>query len=137
MSEGDLSAAWRVLALVCAASFVSTLDITVVVVAFSDIGKSFDVSRAQLSWVITVYTITAAAMLVPSGRLSDRIGSGRVFLLGVSMFTLGSLLSGLAPKPEVRTSPRLCAIGPHSAVQVVSGAILMYCGYRRLLAAVP
>ena len=107
MGEGDSSAAWRVLALVCAAAFVSTLDITVVVVAFSDIGKSFDVSRAQLSWVITVYTITAAAMLVPSGRLSDRIGSGRVFLLGISMFTLGSLLSGLAPNVSVLIGARM------------------------------
>jgi len=124
VSEGDLSAAWRVLALVCAASFVSTLDITVVVVAFSDIGKSFDVSRAQLSWVITVYTITAAAMLVPSGRLSDRIGSGRVFLLGVSMFTLGSLLSGLAPNVTVLIGARMVqALG--SALQTPASLSLI------------
>src|SRR5688572_29244411 len=101
-------AAWRVLALVCAASFVSTLDITVVVVAFNDIRDSFsNVSRAELSWVITVYTITAAAMLVPSGRLADRIGSGRVFLLGVALFAFGSLLSGLAPNVRVLIGARM------------------------------
>ena len=108
MREDDLGAAWRVLALVCAASFVSTLDITVVVVAFNDIRDSFsNVSRAELSWVITVYTITAAAMLVPSGRLADRIGCGRVFLLGVGMFSLGSLLSGLAPNVRMLIAARM------------------------------
>ena len=71
MREEDLGAAWRVLALVCAASFVSTLDITVVVVAFNNIRESFtNVSRAELSWVITVYTITAAAFSSPASRCS-------------------------------------------------------------------
>jgi len=115
--DEDLGASWRVLALVCAAAFVSTLDITVVVVAFNDIRESFtDVSRAQLSWVITVYTITAAAMLVPSGRLADRIGCGRVFLLGMGMFSLGSLLSGLAPNVRVLIGARM--------VQALGSALL-------------
>jgi EmrB/QacA subfamily drug resistance transporter len=123
--EGDLGAAWRVLALVCAASFVSTLDIAVVVVAFNDIRQSFsNVSRAELSWVITVYTITAAAMLVPSGRLADRIGSGRVFLLGVGLFALGSLLSGLAPNVRVLIGARMVqAVG--SAMQTPSSLSLI------------
>ena len=117
MRDEDLGASWRVLALVCAAAFVSTLDITVVVVAFNDIRESFtDVSRAQLSWVITVYTITAAAMLVPSGRLADRIGCGRVFLLGMGMFSLGSLLSGLAPNVRVLIGARM--------VQALGSALL-------------
>jgi EmrB/QacA subfamily drug resistance transporter len=120
-----MGAAWRVLALVCAASFVSTLDITVVVVAFNDIRESFsNVSRAELSWVITVYTITAAAMLVPSGRLADRIGSGRVFLLGVGLFALGSLLSGLAPNVRVLIGARMVqAVG--SAMQTPSSLSLI------------
>jgi EmrB/QacA subfamily drug resistance transporter len=121
----DMGAAWRVLALVCAASFVSTLDITVVVVAFNDIRDSFtNVSQAELSWVITVYTITAAAMLVPSGRLADRIGSGRVFLLGVGMFSLGSLLSGLAPNVRLLIGARMVqALG--SAMQAPSSLSLI------------
>lgn len=125
MGGDDLGAAWRVLALVCAASFVSTLDITVVVVAFNDIRDSFEgVSSAELSWVITVYTITAAAMLVPSGRLADRIGSGRVFLLGVGMFALGSLLSGLAPNVRMLIGARMVqALG--SAMQAPSSLSLI------------
>jgi EmrB/QacA subfamily drug resistance transporter len=125
VQDGGLGAAWRVLAIVCAASFVSTLDITVVVVAFNDIRESFPgVSRAELSWVITVYTITAAAMLVPSGRLADRIGSGRVFLLGVGMFALGSLLSGLAPNVRMLIGARMVqAFG--SAMQAPSSLALI------------
>ena len=125
MREEDLGAAWRVLALVCAASFVSTLDITVVVVAFNDIRESFtNVSRAELSWVITVYTITAAAMLVPAGRLADRVGCARVFLAGVGMFTLGSLMSGLAPNVRVLIGARVVqAVG--SAMQTPSSLSLI------------
>lgn len=88
---------YRTLALTCAASFVSTLDISIVIVAFGDIQKSFAASNAALSWVLTAYTLVAAALLVPSGRLSDRVGPHRTFLLGIAVFTLGSLLSGLAP----------------------------------------
>lgn len=84
------------LAIVCLMSFISTLDITVVLVAFDDMRKSFDASAASLSWVITAYTIVAAALLVPSGRSADKRGARTSFLLGVGLFTLGSLLSGLS-----------------------------------------
>lgn len=88
--------AWLALALTCAASFVSTLDLSIVIVAFDDMQASFHVSTAALSWVITSYTIVAAAMLVPSGRLTDRIGARTTFVAGIGLFALGSLLSGLA-----------------------------------------
>jgi EmrB/QacA subfamily drug resistance transporter len=87
---------WIALSLVCLMSFISTLDITVVLVAFDDMRESFDASAAALSWVVTAYTIVAAALLVPSGRAADRRGARTSFLLGVALFTLGSLLSGLA-----------------------------------------
>src|SRR5690606_11892025 len=64
--------------------------------AFDDIRRTFDASTASLSWVLTAYTIIAAALLVPSGRLSDRIGARRTFLAGIGLFTLGSLFAGLA-----------------------------------------
>jgi EmrB/QacA subfamily drug resistance transporter len=88
--------AWLALALTCAASFVSTLDLSIVIVAFDDMQSSFHVSTAALSWVITSYTIVAAAMLVPSGRLTDRIGARTTFVAGIGLFALGSMLAGLA-----------------------------------------
>jgi len=87
---------WIALGLVCLMSFISTLDITVVLVAFDDMRRSFDASAAALSWVVTAYTIVAAALLVPSGRSADRRGARTSFLAVVALFTLGSLLSGLA-----------------------------------------
>lgn len=87
---------WVALVVVCLMSFISTLDITVVIVAFDDMRESFDASAAALSWVITAYTIVAAALLVPSGRSADKRGARTSFLLGVALFTLGSLLSGLS-----------------------------------------
>jgi EmrB/QacA subfamily drug resistance transporter len=87
---------WVALALVCVMSFISTLDITVVLVAFDDMRDSFDASPAALSWVVTAYTIVAAALLVPSGRWADRRGARTSFVLGVALFTLGSLLSALS-----------------------------------------
>lgn len=87
---------WIALGLVCLMSFISTLDITVVLVAFDDMRDSFDASPAALSWVVTAYTIVAAALLVPSGRSADRRGARTSFLLGVALFTLGSLLAALS-----------------------------------------
>ncbi len=87
---------WIALALVCLVSFISTLDITVVLVAFDNMRRSFDASASSLSWVITSYTIVAAALLVPSGRTADRYGARSSFLAGVALFTAGSLLSGFA-----------------------------------------
>lgn len=85
------------LALTCVVSFVSTLDISIVILAFGDMQDSFGASTATLSWVLTSYTIVAAALLVPSGRLSDRVGARRTFLAGIGSFTVGSLLAGVAP----------------------------------------
>ncbi len=125
MTPGEDRAAWRTLALTCAVAFSSTLDISIVVVAFGDIRADFgDVADAQLSWVITAYTVVAAAMLVPCGRLADRIGAHRTFFLGIAAFTTGSLLSGLAPSVELLIAARVVqALG--SAFQMPSALTLI------------
>jgi EmrB/QacA subfamily drug resistance transporter len=85
--------------------------------AFPDIGKTFsDVSRADLSWVINSYTIIFAALLVPAGRLADRVGRKRVFLVGVTVFTIASMLCGAAPSVQALIGAR--------ALQAVGGALL-------------
>jgi EmrB/QacA subfamily drug resistance transporter len=78
------------------AAFVSSLDLFVVNVAFDRIGADFGVgspdgpSPADLSWVLTAYAVTFAALLVPFGRLADRYGRRRMFLAGLALFVIGS-----------------------------------------------
>jgi EmrB/QacA subfamily drug resistance transporter len=109
--------AWLILAVTSLATFSAALDTSIMFMAFPDIGKTFsDVSRADLSWVINSYTIIFAALLVPAGRLADRVGRKRVFLVGVTIFTIASMLCGAAPSVETLIAAR--------ALQAVGGALL-------------
>jgi EmrB/QacA subfamily drug resistance transporter len=83
--------------LLCAAQFMVVLDITVVTVALPSIGDDLDLAPADLSWVVNAYTIALGGFLLLGGRASDIFGRRRVFLLGLALFTLGSLACGLAP----------------------------------------
>jgi EmrB/QacA subfamily drug resistance transporter len=112
------SRAWLVLAVTSFAVFASALDTTILYVAFPDIQKTFsDVSRADLSWAINAYTIVFAALLVPAGRLADRIGRRTVFFAGVVIFTVSSALAGAAPSAETLIAARV--------VQAVGAAALL------------
>ena len=80
------------------AAFMVFLDAQVLFVAFDDIRSSFpSVSFTTMSWTLSAYTIALAAALVPSGRMADRFGRRRVFLLGLVAFTLASVLCAFAP----------------------------------------
>lgn len=75
----DTDRAWLILAVTSLAVFAASLDTSIMFMAFPSIGRTFsDVSRADLSWVINSYIIIHAALLVPAGRLADRIGRKRV-----------------------------------------------------------
>ena len=87
---------WKALAVVCAAFFMTVLDVSIVNVALPSIGKSLHFSEANLQWVITAYAITFGGILLLAGRLADVLGRRRIFLVGVVIFTLASLLCGLA-----------------------------------------
>jgi EmrB/QacA subfamily drug resistance transporter len=95
---GGTSRRWRVLGVTALAAFMAFLDATIVNIAFPDIQRSFsDVDRATLSWVLNAYNIAFAALLVPAGRLADRVGRKRLFLIGLVVFTVASALCGAAP----------------------------------------
>src|SRR4029077_2865523 len=88
--------AWRTLGWTSLAVFMALLDATILFVAFPSIRRSFpEASVADLSWILNAYTIVYAALLVPAGRMADRVGRRRVFLIGVWVFTLGSLACGV------------------------------------------
>lgn len=97
-TTGKVSAPWTVLASTALAVFAVFLDTTILFVAFTAIGADFStVSTSTLSWVLNAYTIVFAAVLIPAGKLADRVGRRRVFLGAVIVFTLASILCGLAP----------------------------------------
>ncbi len=87
---------WLVLAVTVAAQFMVILDVSVVNVALPSIKHDLGFSQEGLQWVITAYSILFGGMLLLGGRLADLLGRRRLFMAGVAVFTLGSLLSGLA-----------------------------------------
>jgi EmrB/QacA subfamily drug resistance transporter len=89
---------WQVFVVTSLGAFVVSLDLSIVNVAFPAMAAAFpEASRAQLSWVITSYTIVFGSLLVIGGRTADRSGLRRVFFAGLLAFTLGSALCGQAP----------------------------------------
>src|SRR3954463_1957002 len=87
---------WKALAIVCAAFFMTVLDVSIVNVALPSIGRSLEFSRENLQWVITAYAITFGGFLLLVGRAADLLGRRRVFMAGVALFTVASFLCGLA-----------------------------------------
>ncbi len=88
---------WIVLVLVCIAQFMVVLDATITNVALPSIQTDLGMSDADLQWIVNAYTLVFGGFLLLGGRAGDLIGRKRVFLAGVVLFTLASLLAGLAP----------------------------------------
>src|SRR5688572_23166315 len=96
--------------------FMVSLEITIIALARGEIAGAFpDASPSTLSWVITAYNIGVASLLLPFGWAADRHGRRKLFVWGVALFTVGSLLSGLAPSAETLIAARV--------LQSVGGAI--------------
>jgi EmrB/QacA subfamily drug resistance transporter len=87
---------WAALALIVAAQFMVVLDVSIVNVALATIKTDLGFSEASLQWVISVYAIVFGGFLLLGGRLADILGRRRLFMIGIAVFTLASMLSGLA-----------------------------------------
>ena len=87
---------WWTLVAVAVGTFMLLLDVTIVNVALPDIQQALNASLADLQWVIDAYALTLAAFQLTAGSLADRFGRRRVFAIGIVVFTLGSLLCGVA-----------------------------------------
>ncbi len=115
MSEPD-PRRWVALSIVCAAFFMTVLDVSIVNVALPSIGRALHFSRDSLQWVITAYAITFGGFLLLGGRAADLLGRRRVFLAGVVLFTIASFFCGLAWSSGVLIASR--------AVQGLGAAII-------------
>ena len=87
---------WSALALVVTAQFMVILDVAIVNVALPSIQSDLDFSQSSLQWVITAYAILFGGALLLGGRLADLLGRRRLFIAGLALFSLSSLLCGLA-----------------------------------------
>jgi len=87
---------WMVLALIVMAQFMVVLDVAIVNVALPSIKTDLHFSQVGLQWVITAYSILFGGVLMLGGRLADLLGRRRLFVIGLALFTVSSLLDGLA-----------------------------------------
>jgi EmrB/QacA subfamily drug resistance transporter len=90
---------WWTLLAVCAGTFMLLLDVTIVIVAQPAIQGGLHASFSDVQWVLDAYALTLASLLLTSGVLADRYGRKRLFQIGLIIFTLGSLLCGVAQDP--------------------------------------
>lgn len=98
----------KLLILLCASipSFMVNLDANIVAVSLPSIAHSLKADFAAIEWVISAYTLTFAALLLPAGMLADRYGRKKILVAGLSVFTLASLVCGAAPSAAVLNAAR-------------------------------
>jgi EmrB/QacA subfamily drug resistance transporter len=113
----DENSKWWTLGAMCFALFMIMLDNTVVNVALPSIQRDLHASLASLEWTVNAYTLTFAVLLVTGGRLGDIFGRRRMFIFGVVVFGLSSLLIGFSPSDTWLVAFR--------AVQGVGAAFMM------------
>ncbi len=107
---------WWTLIAVCVGIFMLLLDVTIVIVAQPSIQAGLHASFSDVQWTLDAYALTLAALLLTSGSLADRYGRKLMFSVGLTVFTLGSLLCGLAVDPLMLIASR--------SGQGVGGAIM-------------
>jgi EmrB/QacA subfamily drug resistance transporter len=107
---------WLTLAIVGAAFFMTVLDVAIVNVAIPSIQRDLHVAETTVQWVLIAYAITFGGFLLLGGRMADLYGRKRIFLVGLVLFTLASLVCGLANSAGVLIASR--------AVQGLGAAII-------------
>jgi EmrB/QacA subfamily drug resistance transporter len=107
---------WIAMATLLVAGFMNLIDVTIVNVAIPSLQDAFGATDSQIEWVVAIYILTFALLLLPMGRLGDRVGRRRMFIAGVCVFTFGSALCGLAPSIYTLVAARV--------VQGIGGAMM-------------
>lgn len=105
-----------ILLICCLSLFIVGLDATVVNVALPSIGRDLDAGISGLQWTLDAYTVVLASLLMLGGSTGDRFGRKRTFVIGLSVFSVASLLCSLAPSVELLVAFR--------ALQAIGGSML-------------
>jgi EmrB/QacA subfamily drug resistance transporter len=112
---------WTALAVIALAQFTLILDLTVVNVALPDLGTDLDLSRTAFTWTVSAYGLVFGGLLLLGGRLADLFGTRPIILTGLVIFTLASLVTGLAQHETVLLGGR---IGQGAGAALLSPAAL-------------
>ncbi|HVA91115.1 MAG TPA: MFS transporter [Chloroflexota bacterium] len=117
---------WQVFMITALGIFMVYLDGTIVNIAFPAISGAFaHASRPELSWVLNAYNIVFAALLLGAGQFADRLGRRRLFFAGLGVFTLGSVLCGLASSAPELIADRVLQAGGAALLAPTSMALLL------------
>jgi EmrB/QacA subfamily drug resistance transporter len=112
----DRRSRWLALYVLCLGDLMIVLDTTIVNVALPSISEDLGFDQASLAWVVNAYLLTFGGFLLLGGRLGDLFGHRRLFLLGITLFTLASLACGLSTSQGMLVAAR--------AVQGLGGAVV-------------
>src|SRR4051794_12814800 len=116
---------WLALVVLCAGMLMVILDQTIVNVALPSIQRDLGFSASGLAWVVNAYLIAFGGLLLLAGRLGDLVGRGRVFLFGLALFSLASLLCGLSTSAGMLIAARFVqGVGGAFASAVILGMIV-------------
>jgi EmrB/QacA subfamily drug resistance transporter len=124
--SGTMQQRWKVLLATSLGLFMASLDLFIVNIAFPNLAADFpDTSLSDLSWVLNAYAIVFAALLVPAGRVADRVGRKRVFCGGLLLFSAASALCAAAPSVSFLVAARILqAVGAAMMIPATLGLIL-------------
>ena len=114
--QADGRRRWGTLAIVGAAFFMTILDVAIVNVALPSIETDLNVTETTVQWVLIAYAITFGGFLLLGGRMADLLGRKRIFIVGLVLFTIASLVCGLANNIGVLIGAR--------AIQGIGAAII-------------
>jgi EmrB/QacA subfamily drug resistance transporter len=124
-SAGDERSRWIALVVLCVGMLMIVLDATVVNVALPSIQDDLGFSQASLAWVVNAYLIAFGGLLLLAGRLGDLISRRGVFLAGLGVFTVASLLCGIAQSQELLVAARFVqGVGGAMTSAVILGMIV-------------
>src|SRR5688572_25501996 len=116
---------WAALIVLCVGFFMIVLDATVVNVALPSIQDELGFSQSSLAWVVNAYMIAFGGLLLLAGRLGDLLGRRRVFLAGLVVFTVASMLCGVAQTQGMLVAARFVqGVGGAMASAVILGMIV-------------
>ena len=116
-SQAERKRRWWILLILSVALFMIMLDVTIVSIALPHIMDAFHTTMSSIEWVINIYVLVFAALMITAGKLGDIYGRKLLFLSGLGIFTIASLICGLSPSVNILIATR--------ALQAIGGAAMM------------